>query len=239
MHRTWNLRSSVVACLLGLVLWGEAVAARGQEVLVESEAAAKARHKNGSAYVNPPGQFGYADPIDWRTVPASRQTSFYGIRARGTFFVFVVDCSGSMAREERWLRVQRELRKTLLGLQFPQRYLVIFYNDGVRAMPGGLPQSADRTAELRTLAWAGQVVPDGGTEPEPAMRMALGLRPNAIFLLSDGAFPEGAADRVIEANPGPDKVPVHCVDLSGGAAGSDLKRIAERSNGQYAARGSN
>jgi hypothetical protein len=225
--------------LLGL--WGVfllvAAASRGQDVVVESEA--KARQRGGSAFLNSTGPGGYTDAIDWRAVPPSRQTSFFGLRARGTFFVFVVDCSGSMAHEERWLRVQRELRKTLLGLQFPQRYLVIFYNDDVRPMPGGLPLSADRAAIYRTLAWAGQVIPDGGTQPESAMRMAVGLRPSAIFLISDGEYPTGAADHIIEANPGPEKVPVHCIDLSGGAAGTDLQRIAQQSNGQYAARGSN
>jgi hypothetical protein len=236
MHRSGIRRTGLVGCLAGFLLLG-AGAVRGQEVVVESEAAAKARTGGGSVFLLPPGMSGYTDPIDWRAVPPSRQTSFYGVRARGTFFVFVVDCSGSMSHEERWLRVQRELRKTLLGLQFPQRYLVIFYNDGIRPMPGGLPQSAERASILRTLAWSGQVVPDGGTEPEPAMRMALGLHPNAVFLLSDGAYPDGAADRIIELNQGAAKVPVHCVDLSGGAAGTDLKRIAERSNGQYAARG--
>ena len=44
--------------------------------------------------------------------------------------------------------------------------------------------------------------------------MALALRPDAVFLLSDGEFPEGTveADRRLNAR----KVPIHCVDLTGG-----------------------
>jgi len=103
-------------------------------------------------------------------------------------------------------------------------------------MPGGMPQSAEKTAVLRTLNWTSQVTPDGGTQPESAMRMAVGLRPDAVFLLSDGEYPEGAADRIIETNAGPKKVPVHTIDMSGGPGGIDLKRIAERSGGEYATR---
>ena len=91
---------------------------------------------------------------------------------------------------------------------------------------------------MRTLNWASLLVPDGATEPEAAMKMAIGLRPDAVFLLSDGEYPEGAADRIIANNKGPSPVLVNSIDLSGGAGGTDLKRIAERSGGQYATRSS-
>ncbi len=235
MLRFASVKAGAVGLLIGLGL-AASTAAMGQDVVIESET--KARQRGGSAFLNPLGQeSGYSDPIDWRSVPPSRQTSFFGMRAKGTFFVFVVDCSGSMG-EERWGRVQTELKKTLLGLQFPQRYLVIFYNDRVLPMPGGLPQSAEKGSAMRTLNWASLLVPDGATEPEAAMKMAIGLRPDAVFLLSDGEYPEGAADRIIANNKGPSPVLVNSIDLSGGAGGTDLKRIAERSGGQYATRSS-
>src|SRR5262249_21242172 len=54
-----------------------------------------------STFLRPPGAGRY-DPesIDWRDVPPWRQASFFGIRARGQFFVYVIDCSGSMFDEE-------------------------------------------------------------------------------------------------------------------------------------------
>ena len=76
--------------------------------------------------------------------------------------------------------------------------------------------------------------PDGGTDPRPAMKQALSLRPDAVFLLSDGAFPDGTVDELTRLNK--HKVPIHCVDLTGGLAGDHLKRIALANDGQYASR---
>ena len=59
--------------------------------------------------------------------------------------------------------------------------------------------------------------------------------PVNVFLLSDGAYPLGTAESVAKSNPG--KVPIHCIDLAGGAGGDDLRKIARDSGGQYAPRG--
>ena len=63
---------------------------------------------------------------------------------------------------------------------------------------------------------------------------ALMLRPEAVFLLSDGVFPDGTVDTVARFNA--HKIPIHCVDLSGGEGGNHLRRIAKDSGGQYASR---
>ncbi len=46
---------------------------------------------------------------DWSEIPTWRQTSFFGLRARGQFFVFVVDQSGSMIDDDRLIRAKIEL----------------------------------------------------------------------------------------------------------------------------------
>lgn len=218
-----------LALLALLVLLPTARAQNGAVVVTPARPAGKP----ASAFLRPPADraAGYADSIDWANLPPWRQTSFYGVRAPGTFFVFVIDASGSMADADRWLRVQQELRRTLARLQFPQRYLVIFYNDQAWPMPGGLPASASRSSTARTLAWVRNTLPEGPTDPRAAMTMALGLRPDAVFLLSDGEYPDGVVADVIRANEAP--IPVHCIDLSGGAAGDDLKQIATHSGGRY------
>jgi hypothetical protein len=78
------------------------------------------------------------------------------------------------------------------------------------------------------------IEPDGGTDPRSAMGLALGYRPDAVFLLSDGEFPDDTAAWIARRNPR--KVPVHCVDLSGGVGGDQLQKIARESGGQYRSR---
>ena len=66
------------------------------------------------------------------------------------------------------------------------------------------------------------------------MALALAMRPDAVFLLSDGEFPGGTVEEIGRRNRR--RVPIHCVDLSGGESGDQLRRIARENGGQYAAR---
>jgi hypothetical protein len=136
-----------------------------------------------------------------------------------------------MADDGRLIRAKRELRRSIMNLRFPQRYQVIFYNDRPIAMPGHIPQSADMTVKSATMNWLNLIEPDGPTDPRTAMSLALGQKPDGVFLLSDGEFPEGSAEAIAKSNKY--KTPIHCIDLSGGAAAGQLERIAKDSGGQY------
>ena len=112
---------------------------------------------------------------------------------------------------------------------------MIFYNHESIPMPGGpLPRPADTQNKSHLLSWLRLIEPDGGTNPRTAIKQALMLRPDAVFLLSDGAFPDGTAASVAKFNA--HKVPIHCVDLSGGEGGEHLRKIAKDSGGHYASR---
>jgi hypothetical protein len=206
---------------------------------VLSKAAADARRPK-SPFLQPPGGGGsagdrYGEEIDWSELPAWRQTSFFGIRARGQFFVFVLDHSGSMIDDDRLTRAKIELRRSVFALQPPQRFEVIFYNHEATPMPGGpLPRSADQRTKDQLATWLQLIGPDGETNPRSAIAQALALRPDAVFLLSDGEFPDGTVEQVARLNSR--KIPIHCVDLTGGLAGDHLQRIARDSGGRYASR---
>lgn len=188
--------------------------------------------ERSSAFLRAPGADRY-DPnnVDWESIPPWRQVSFFGVRAQGQIFVYVVDCSGSMIEESRLTRAKIELRRSISALQVPQRFQVIFYNDEPIFMPGYLPKSADLASKDQLLQWLRLIEPDGGTDPKSALQLALGLRPDAIFLLSDGEFPDGTAAAVIKKNAR--KIPIHCIDLGSGDTADQLKQIARESGGQY------
>jgi hypothetical protein len=193
-----------------------------------------------SPFLGAPGgsladRYGPDAGIDWNDIPPWRQTSFFGVRARGQFFVYVVDCSGSMIDDDRLPRATIELRRSVNGLREPQRFEVIFYNSESIPLPGGpIPRTADEQAKNILRSFIRLVEPDGGTDPRLAMKQALSLRPDAVFLLSDGAFPDGTVEELTRVNK--HKIPIHCVDLTGGLAGDHLKRIAQANGGQYASR---
>jgi hypothetical protein len=186
-----------------------------------------------SEFLRPPGQDRY-DSTDWRNVPPWRQASFFGVRAQGQVFVYVVDCSGSMAEADRLVRAKRELRRSIANLRFPQRFQVIFYNTAPISLPGGVPQPADWPHKNQLHQWLRLIDATGDTDPRAALAQALALRPDAIFLLSDGLFPAGTPAALAQMNARR-KIPIHCIDLTGGAS-DDLKQIARASGGQYAAR---
>lgn len=174
------------------------------------------------------------DKEDWSALPPWKQTNFWGVRAKGQVFVFVIDVSGSMGDQARLVRAKAELRRTVRALKYPQRFLVIVHNEEPRILGSGTLLLAGPESSARLDSWLRTVDADGGTDPRAAMQMALGLNPDAVFLLSDGEYPKGSAETIAKANRF--RVPVHCVDLSGGASGSSLKRIAGESGGQYAPR---
>lgn len=221
-----------VFCLMAQVA---ALPAMGQTVRSKPATASAV-----SGLLQVPGQEhnGYEEPVDWSRLPAWQQTSFFGLRARGHLFVYVVDASGSMVDNGRMMRAKQELRRSVGALQSPQRFVVIFYNDRPMPMAGGLPMGADAASKARLASWLRVMGADGATDPRSAMAMALGLQPDAIFLLSDGEFPEGTAQAISSRNR--NQVPIHTVDMGSGggaaAAVGQLREISRASGGQHAAR---
>jgi hypothetical protein len=209
---------------------------QGPRIMSRAEAD---RRKPRSAFLRPPGaspadRYGPEEP-DWPDIPPWRQTSFFGIRVRGQFFIYVLDGSGSMIDEDRFPRATIELRRSVFALRPPQRFEVIFYNDLPIPMLGGpIPRPADLKSKTALLQWLRTMDPEGGTVPLPALAQAIALSPDAIFFLSDGVLPEETVESVTKLNRG--KVPIHCIDLAGGVGGDQLRRIAEANGGSYASR---
>jgi hypothetical protein len=208
-----------------------ATASSAQQVVVPDDSS-----KTSSSQLDAPekGTDPYAPKVDWSQIPPWRQTSFYGIRAQGKTFIYVVDCSGSMADGGRLARAKIEIRRSVMAMQFPQKFHVIFYNDRPLPMPGGIPRTAGLDSTDRMISWFRSIEPEGETDPRAALFDAVSLKPDAVFLLSDGEFPKGTVEAIAKSNP--KKIPIHCIDLAGGAAGDQLKRVARDSGGQYVPR---
>ncbi len=123
------------------------------------------------------------------------RTSLFGVVGEGYKFVFVVDRSGSMGGDGRnSLRaVKAELIKSLKYLDNVHQFQFIFYNHRPVLMnPSGTPgRLAFATAENKRRAerFIDSIKAEGGTDHEAALKMAVHMQPDVIFLLTDADDP--------------------------------------------------
>ena len=85
----------------------------------------------------------------------------------------------------------------------------------------------------RVLQWAYNVSPDGGTDPQGALKQALELEPDVVFFLTDGDIPDTTRRTVKRHRKGTTVVNTICVGSH--AATELMKEIAINSGGQFVA----
>jgi hypothetical protein len=125
--------------------------------------------------------------------------------------------------------------ETLTTMGSRGRFQLIFFN--TQELP--YPQPGwrhPRKERADVAAWLQTVTAAGGTYPTPAFRVALSLspRPDAIFFMTDGLFPEQVVDEVANLNRGGEKrVPIHAISFMDTSSESLMKKIAGDSGGRY------
>ena len=106
--------------------------------------------------------------------------------------VFICDASGSMLNKFDTLR--RELDKTVAGLRPVQSFNIIFFQEhDARAFDRGGLVMATPESKLRVANFLADVVARGETYPIPALELAFRQKPDLIYVLTDGDFPDNAA----------------------------------------------
>ncbi len=178
---------------------------------------------------------------------------FFGVKGKGSRFVFIIDCSGSMDEYKRWRRAVRELKSSINNLVEPQQFLVLLYNSYTVAMNNQDARlvTANRENQSNTIEWINKQKPFGSTYVAPSLKAAFELRPDAIFLLSDGEFDDlaivqavlqhhnGSQDLSqrsqvsITESPSGRIIPVHTISLGGKSGAWTMRNIAEQNQGTY------
>lgn len=121
--------------------------------------------------------------------PGAGETSLFGLAARGRRFVYVFDRSASMAGRP-LAAAKAELLASLARLGDGEQFHVIFYNHRLHLFaPVGREgrvvfATEDNLAEARRFV--GAVRADGGTRHAEPLTAAFRLRPDVVFLLTDG-----------------------------------------------------
>lgn len=127
---------------------------------------------------------------------AGAGAAFFGVSAPGRRFVYVIDRSYSMAENNALLAAKNELLQSLERLQPGMEFQVIFYNDDPRPLrerkTGVIPVSLQSIRRAKDEI--SQFNPAGSTNHEKALRKALELHPDAVFMLTDA---EDADEKLI------------------------------------------
>ncbi len=178
------------------------------------------------------------------------KTEFCGVEGGGKHFVYLVDSSGSMTRFE---HARDELLRSVAALTAEQRFYVVFFDANPDYMriedpSHDEPTSVNATPENKAALkrWAMTITKDRGMSPYKPLEFAFKLRPDVIFLLSDGQF-TAKTEEVIRENNFQENLfgerrPISIIhtirypgtDASGQYdAEKQMMRIAKENGGQY------
>lgn len=177
--------------------------------------------------------------------PSEGGAEFFGTKASGRRFVFVVDCSMSMAERDRWPEAAAELCAAIDRLTPQQLFYVILFDGGVHRMYNHderqaalFPATAEHKERFR--AWLSTVRLGYDTRPFLSVKSALDLYPDAIYLLSDGDFKDPTAEYLKKYNRAHDdegrprpQVVVHTFNFHNREGVAIMRRIARENGGKY------
>ncbi len=164
-------------------------------------------------------------------------TSFFGVAGRGRRFMYIVDVSGSMNSENRFVILRRNLKSSISGLPEHASFFVSAYNN--KAIPMNARQTwkrASKSEKLSFNAWINNIDPDHGTNPLPSFEFALDKikpRPDIIYFMTDGENIQGLSEAISELNNRGRKVKIHCIAFGNSGSEEMMRRIARDSGGKY------
>ncbi|MCU0709198.1 MAG: hypothetical protein MUF23_12990 [Pirellula sp.] len=173
---------------------------------------------------------------------------FFGSKAAGNSFIFVVDCSPSMAKDGAFDHAKTEILKSLGALQPKQRFHVFFFAKEILPIqfPGKDPErymlQADAENLQRAVQWIGRAaIQKDGRAPIEALREAIAMQPDGIFVLFDGDTKvDNWTTKIRELNRSDDflsmgeiKVPIHVVHFFREEFAPEMKRLADENDGTY------
>jgi hypothetical protein len=171
------------------------------------------------------------------------RTQVFGLPGEGYKFVYVFDRSASMGGSGRSTlsAAKAELLKSLASLGETHQFQIIFYNEEPAILNiAGRSRLVFGTQQNKELArrFVGGITADGATRHEDAILMALRLKPDVIFFLTDAdepALSDAQLKRIHQIAEG--ATAINTIEFgSGPLVGGEnfLARLAHQNAGKYA-----
>lgn len=163
-------------------------------------------------------------------------TSFFGIEARGSRFVYIVDVSGSMSESDRIGTLRRNLVESMNALPEQASFLIIAYSDKAFVINSEYRWNrANDETKFKVRAWINRLVSSGGTEPSSAFEEAFKLkpRPDVIYFMTDGQQTDVLPAFIRALNTRGRRTKINTIVFGDRDGEEVMRRIANESGGQY------
>ncbi|MGB2755199.1 MAG: VWA domain-containing protein [Phycisphaerae bacterium] len=163
---------------------------------------------------------------------SGRGSGFFGAGGdEARKIVYVVDRSGSMTDSIDYVKF--ELKRSIGELGEEKEFHVVFYSSGppVEMPTRRLVNATDRNKQL-AFEFIDGIIPQGETDPSKALERAFEVKPELIYLLTDGEFDKAIVGLVKKQNAG-GQVTVHTIGFLYRMGEQVLKQIAEENGGNY------
>ncbi len=172
---------------------------------------------------------------------------FYGVKATGNTFVYIIDSSPSMRRDGAFEAARQEIIRSLSSMKQKQRYFVSFFGKEIDPMVFEFgvveryPVYAKPENLRKTIDWLGRVqVQKEGLPPNNALTEAIAMQPDGIFLLFDGDTKVDVAKHLQRINRSDDiisagmpKVPIHVIHFYLEEFQVPMRKVANENGGTY------
>ena len=163
----------------------------------------------------------------------------FGSGGNALRIAFVCDASGSMLNK--FSTLKRELSKTVEGLKPVQSFDLIFFQeqDATALNRDGLIMATPENKLKAETYLDEKVTPKGETNPIPAIDLAFKQKPQLVYLLTDGDFPDNeAVVKKIRELEKVSRIKINTIAFVGEADKDTafmevLKKIAQETGGVY------
>lgn len=172
------------------------------------------------------------------TGPTAQLSLFGSASAEGRSFAFVIDHSNSMGGDGLGAiqAAAKELAAHIDRLSAEQTFQVVAYNEAVAYLSGRELIPASNENKRKLVSYVANLAAFGQTEHSRGLLAALRLKPEVIFLFTDGGDPPLNPGQLRTIREAAGRTSIHCLHFGRGPkpdSGVFLSRLAAENRGSY------